>query len=120
MKWDGGSRIHVRRDYPADCLYPLRDDRFTDKWFIVDYVKQYKPNPWGLYDMVGNVSEWTRSSYRAYPYKDDARNNGATTEKKTARGGSWSDRPRNAGSSSRFAYESYQKVYDVGFRIIIE
>ena len=120
VKWDGGSRIHVRRDYPADCLYPLRDDRFTDKWFIVDYVKQYQPNPWGLYDVVGNVSEWTRSSYRTYPYKNDGRNNGETAEKKTARGGSWSDRPRDAGSSSRFVYESYQKVYDVGFRVIIE
>ncbi|MEE8356052.1 MAG: SUMF1/EgtB/PvdO family nonheme iron enzyme, partial [Anaerolineales bacterium] len=102
--------MHVRRDYPADYLYPLRDDRFTDKWFIVDYVKQYQPNPWGLYDIVGNVSEWTRTSYRPYPYKEDDRNNAQLAEKKVARGGSWNDRPKDAGSAVRFAYESHQKV----------
>jgi len=120
VKWDGGSRIHVRRDYPADYLYPLRDDRFTDKWFVVDYVKQYRPNAWGLYDIIGNVSEWTRTSYRPYPYKEDGRNDGNPAEKKVARGGSWSDRPKDAGSTVRFAYESHQKVYNTGFRIIIE
>ncbi|MCF7973800.1 MAG: SUMF1/EgtB/PvdO family nonheme iron enzyme [Phycisphaerae bacterium] len=118
--WDGGSRIHVRREYPADSVYPLRDDRFTDKWFIVDYVRQYEPSPWGLYDMVGNVSEWTRSDYRAYPYQEDGRNHGDVRTQKVARGGSWNDRPRVAGSSVRFAYESYQKVYNVGFRVIVE
>ncbi len=120
VKWDGGSRIHVRREYPADSVYPLRDDRFTDKWFVVDYVKQYEPSPWGLYDMVGNVSEWTRSDYQAYPYGEDGRNDCDLRRKKVARGGSWNDRPRTAGSSVRFPYESYQKVYNVGFRVIIE
>jgi len=119
--WDGGSKIHRRRDYPADYLFPLRDDRFTDKWFVVDYVKQYEPNPFGLYDVVGNVSEWTRSDYRPYPYKDnDGRNRGNTSEKKVARGGAWNDRPKTSGSSVRFPYESYQKVWNVGMRVIIE
>jgi formylglycine-generating enzyme required for sulfatase activity len=120
VQWDGGSKIHVRRNYPEDSRYPLRDDRFTDKWFVVDYVKQYQPNAWGLFDMVGNVSEWTRSSYSAYPYAEDGRNNGALAEQKVARGGSWNDRPKNAGSSVRFPYEAYQKVYNVGFRVIVE
>ena len=118
--WDGGSKVHKRRDYPADYLYPLRDDRFTDKWIVVDYVKQYEANPWGLYDMVGNVSEWTRSSYLPYPYKQDDSKDADLTIKKVARGGSWNDRPKTAGSSVRFPYESYQKVYNVGFRVIIE
>lgn len=120
VAWDGGSKIHKRQNYPADYLYPLRDDRFTDKWIVVDYVKQYEPNKWGLYDMVGNVSEWTRSSYLPYPYKQNDTKNADLTLKKVARGGSWSDRPKTAGSSIRFSYESYQKVYNVGFRVIIE
>lgn len=120
VKYDGGSKVHRRREYPENYLFPLRDDRFTDNWFVVDYVAQCEPNPWGLYDIVGNVNEWTRSSYRAYPYKDDDRNNGDAADKKVARGGSWDDRPKTAGSTIRFPYESYQKVYNVGFRVVIE
>ena len=121
VRFGGSSKILVRRDYPADYLHPLRDDRFTDKWFIVDYVRQYEANPWGLHDMVGNVNEWTRSDYKPYPYDDnDGRNGGDVTVKKVARGGSWYDRPKTAGSSIRFPYESYQTVFNVGFRVIIE
>jgi len=121
VAWDGGSKIHRRRHYPKDYLFPLRDDRFTDKWFIVDFVKQYESNAWGLYDMVGNVCEWTRSSYKPFPYNDaDGRNGGDLTVKKVARGGSWFDRPKTSGSTIRFPYESYQKVFNVGFRVIIE
>jgi len=88
---------------------------------VVDYVGQTRANPWGLKDMVGNVSEWTRSSYQAYPYVDgDGRNDGDPAQRKVARGGSWADRPTDAGSSVRKPYESWQKVYDVGFRVIIE
>ncbi|WP_430810117.1 MULTISPECIES: SUMF1/EgtB/PvdO family nonheme iron enzyme [unclassified Carboxylicivirga] len=84
-------------------------------------VGQYKANPWGLYDMIGNVSEWTRSDYLSYPYKEnDGRNSGATNNDKVVRGGSWRDRPEKASSSCRKAYKNWQKVYNVGFRIVIE
>ncbi len=119
--YPGGSRLRDRKPFPDKSLFPLRDIRFRDNWFIVDYVAQCKPNPWGLMDMVGNVSEWTRSDYAAYPYKAaDGRNAGSVTTAKVARGGSWDDRPKDAGSSVRFRYVSFQKVYDVGFRVIIE
>ena len=119
--WEGGSMIHRRRDYPEELRFPLRDSRFTDKWFTVDYVKQYDANPWGLYDMIGNVSEWTRSDYAAYPYNEnDGRNSGDHSKKKVARGGSWSDRPAASGSAVRKPYESWQKVFDVGMRVVIE
>ena len=113
--------IHRRRPHTESKTFPLRDDRFKDKWFTVDYVKQYEPNAFGLYDMVGNVSEWTRSDYKPYPYKDDdGRNSGSDRTKKVARGGSWNNRPVSAGSSVRFPYQPWQKVYNVGFRVIIE
>ncbi|MDO4571625.1 MAG: SUMF1/EgtB/PvdO family nonheme iron enzyme [Planctomycetia bacterium] len=119
--WDGGSKIHARRWYPEGQRYPLRDDRFTDKWFVVDYVKQYEPNPWGLYDMIGNVSEWTRSDFRAYPYSEnDGRNGLNPGTPKVVRGGSWNDRPAACGSATRKPYEPWQQVFDVGVRLIIE
>ena len=34
------------------------------------------------------------------------------------RGGSWYDRPKRCTASYRYGYRSYQKAYNVGFRII--
>ncbi|MBI5684921.1 MAG: SUMF1/EgtB/PvdO family nonheme iron enzyme [Verrucomicrobia bacterium] len=120
MKFDGASALPKRYEYPPEMNFPLHDERFRDKWHVVDYVGQTEPNAWGLRDMIGNVSEWTRSSYRPYPYRDDdGRNGESLADRKVARGGSWADRPADAGSSVRRAYESWQKVHDVGFRVII-
>jgi len=119
--WDGRSKIQKRLPYKPEQNYPLCDPRFKDNWFVVDYVARCRPNAWGLHDMVGNVNEWTRSDYAPYPYaENDGRNAGDPATKKVARGGSWACRPRDAGSSVRFAYESWQPVHDVGFRVIIE
>jgi formylglycine-generating enzyme required for sulfatase activity len=119
MGYPGPGNLQPRLPYPPDNNFPLRDERFRDKWHVVDYAGQTEPNPWGLQDMVGNVNEWTLSSYRSYPYVEDGRNDANPSERKVARGGSWADRPADAGSSVRRAYESWQKVYDVGFRVVL-
>ncbi len=93
----------------------------NDKYMIAGNGGHYKPNPWGVHDMIGNVKEWTRSDYASYPYvNDDGRNACKGGTKKVVRGGSWRDRPKNATSSFRDYYASYQKVYNVGFRIVAE
>jgi formylglycine-generating enzyme required for sulfatase activity len=121
MGYDGPSALQIRYPYPPEMNFPLHDERFRDAWHVVDYVGQTEPNAWGLKDMIGNVSEWTSSQYRPYPYRDDdGRNDGAGSDRRVARGGSWADRPADAGSAVRRAYESFQKVYDVGFRVIAE
>jgi len=84
-------------------------------------IGSFKPNPWGVFDMHGNVAEWTRSAYKPYPYKDDdGRNARDGAAKRTVRGGSWYDRPKQATSSFRMQYYAHQKVYNVGFRVVIE
>ncbi|MEI7899389.1 MAG: SUMF1/EgtB/PvdO family nonheme iron enzyme [bacterium] len=120
MDYPGPGNLQPRLPYPENNNFPLRDERFKDKYHVVDYVGQNEPNAFGLLDMVGNVSEWTRSDYAPYPYAEGAANSLVPDRRKTARGGSWADRPVDAGSSVRYAYESWQKVYNVGFRVIIE
>lgn len=98
-----------------------KDDRFDDGVLHLATIGKYAANPWGLRDMHGNAAEWTRSTYQAYPYEPsrDTHNDGPTV-KKTVRGGSWYDRPKHARSAFRQAYPPWQKVYNVGFRIVVE
>jgi len=120
MGYPGPGNLQPRLPYPEDNNFPLRDERFSDNYHVVDYVGQTEPNAWGLKDMVGNVSEWTRSSYLPYPDAEDARRDDSDAARKVARGGSWADRPSDAGASVRQPYKPWQKVYDVGFRVALE
>lgn len=98
-----------------------RDTVYDDGGFVSEPVGRYRPNPWDLYDMHGNVAEWTRTAYAAYPYRElDGRNDLAGKEMRVTRGGSWYDRPFRATSSFRQPYREYQKVFNVGFRVIME
>jgi len=97
-----------------------KDERFNDAGFVSVDVGSYKPNPWGLHDVHGNVWEWTRSVYQPYPYRDDDRNDPAADGPRVVRGGSWYDRPKRCTSSYRLPYRPYQGVFNVGFRVVME
>ena len=93
----------------------------NDGAFLEEKSGKWKPNPWGLYDMHGNVWEWTQSKYAPYPYAaDDGRNAPGGDERRVVRGGSWYSRPKLATASFRRAYRPYAPVYDVGFRVVVE
>lgn len=87
----------------------------NDGEMLTAFVGGYEANPWGLKDMHGNVAEWTKSDYVSYPLKQTQ-----SATHKVVRGGSWTDRPKYAASYSRKAFLPWQKIYNVGFRIIIE
>ena len=108
--------VPVNARSPVNDFVP-RDASFNDGRMIPDGTAQYLANPWGLYDMHGNVAEWTRSDYKPYPYVES---DGASNDRKSVRGGSWRDRPHRATSAYRLGYLPYQRVFNVGFRIIIE
>ena len=83
-------------------------------------VGQKKPNAWGLFDMHGNVGEWTRSAYLPYPFRRDDPRHSDPTVRRVVRGGSWYDRADLARSGCRTSYWPWQRVFDVGFRVVCE
>jgi formylglycine-generating enzyme required for sulfatase activity len=102
-------------------------------------VGQKKPNPWGLYDIIGNVDEWTLDQYDADYYKKfketvtEPWNKATQAYPHVVRGGSWQDDPDKLRSACRRGSSADWKMQDpqlpksvwyhtdaqfVGFRII--
>lgn len=64
--WAGGNGLH-----------------FTDSYMITAPVKSFYPNDFGLYNMAGNVAEWTMDTYRSLSMEDNEDLNPARRKGKT-------------------------------------
>lgn len=92
-------------------------------------VGTFDPNPYGVYDMAGNVAEWTSTAYFEAAYETvhdmnpeiqyDARpDDPPAMKRKVIRGGSWKDVAYFIQTSTRtFEYQDTAKSY-VGFRCV--
>ena len=82
-------------------------------------VGSYLPNPWGFYDMHGNVWEWCRDWHEAY--KGDATDpvGPAHGTWRVIRGGGLDSTAAGCGSAQRSSTEPTNDVYCLGFRVAL-
>lgn len=80
-------------------------------------VKQHLANRWGLFDMNGNVWEWTESPWRPV---FGAPASEADYGQRVIRGGSWLDHPDQCRSAVRMAAPLERVLNNLGFRFLIE
>jgi formylglycine-generating enzyme required for sulfatase activity len=84
-------------------------------------VKSFQPNPWGLYQVHGNVNEWVEDcmsdDVHNPPSDGSARTTGYCSER-ILRGGSWLSDPQDLAFSFRFTLNTAgDRHSDVGFRV---
>ncbi len=92
------------------------DIRYDDGYRVSAPVDAFAPNAWGLRNVHGNVWEWTRDTVSNRPTAQPPDNE----PRAVARGGSCWSRPKEATFASRVTYRPWQKVHDVGFRLLVE
>ena len=120
-EWEKAARGTDGRLFPwGDAFDPSRcNARASDLQRTVP-VGQYSPggdSSYGCADMAGNVSEWTMSRHKAYPYDaDDGRNDPAGDAERVTRGGSWHSPVLRVRVVSRGMNDPFFTDNDLGFR----
>ena len=108
---------------------PLRGNYVDDGFLKPSPVGSFEPNDYNLYDMSGNVAEWTISAFdeAAYSFTHDLNpnyeysalpNESPVMKRKVVRGGSWKDIATYLQNGTRtYEYQDSAKSY-IGFRCI--
>lgn len=125
----GGPYIRNRRGCFLGNFKPLRGNYVDDGGLHTLVVAHYWPNGFGLYDMAGNVSEWTSNAFEeaAYNFAHDLNMNYTyvagdedppALKRKVIRGGSWKDIGYYMQTGARtYEYQDTSKCY-VGIRMV--
>ncbi len=123
-EWEYACRAGTNADYPDDIEQMAWFDATSEG--LIHPVAQKKPNPWGLYDMLGNVSEWCQDIYY-WNYKNAPSDGSAaamkdvpaeTASRRALRGGSCCKSKESCRSSSRYGVYRLYRQCTTGFRIV--
>ena len=84
-------------------------------------VGRKQPNPYGLYDIYGNVWEWTQDWYAPYPETPELKDYSGPESgvRRVIRGGSWNNAAVFCRSNARSSYLDSNRLTGVGFRLAL-
>ena len=122
---DGSRQCSYANGYDATA-HEEKENDFQEPVACSDYhvetapVGSFRANAFGLYDVLGNVWEWTEDcrndDYAGAPADGSARRSGDCSFR-VLRGGSWFDGPRGLRSAIRLRYSAGNRYNVSGFRV---
>jgi formylglycine-generating enzyme required for sulfatase activity len=114
--WWGNTASHEYANYGKDkCCSGLAKGK--DRWKYTSPVGSFAANPFGLFDTVGNVWEWTCSEYTdKYSGKEQRCANGGSL--RTLRGGAWFLKPGLVRAAHRGGFSHGYRSDDAGLRLV--
>ena len=128
--WGGPYTRNIEGCFLAN-FKPLRGNYVADGGQKTIKTASYNPNGYGLYDMSGNVAEWTSNTYdeSSFSFMHDMNTDNhynsnnedhVVLKRKVIRGGSWKDIAYFIQTSTRtFEYQDTSKCY-IGFRCAVD
>ena len=126
----GGPYMRNAQGCPLANFKPMRGDYVEDGGAYTVDISSYSPNDYGLYNMAGNVAEWTSTAYDETVYEfshelsPEYSYHAKVTDppalhRKVTRGGSWKDIGYYCQTGTRsFEYRDTSKAY-IGFRSVM-
>ncbi|MCE2597260.1 formylglycine-generating enzyme family protein [Motilimonas cestriensis] len=124
-QWEYAARAGNQTQYNCDNEIGKKDTNCHElgskwDWLQTDPVASLSANPWGLYDMYGNVWEWTQDCYNNN--YQGAPSNGSPWQigdcnRGVIRGGLWLPTIWNLRTATRFNYSRDVRFYFIGFRV---
>ncbi len=106
----------IEENYFHDEVLETRPGRYRQ---TTVEVSSFDPNPWGLYNMHGNVNEWCWDLYGSYDLAGTVDPTGAETgTRRVYRGGGWNDFGKNLRSAYRAAGELDMISFNLGIRLV--
>ena len=109
------------RDKPFPAIqHDHKPFEFEDGFVFTAPVGKYKPNAWGLHDMIGNVCEWCSDGMRDFAKEPVVDPKGPEGILKVIRGASFFAGPETARLAARNVDSADGRSVLTGFRVVAE
>jgi len=118
--WWGNTASHEYANYGVDRLWGGLA-KGKDRWKYTAPVGSFAPNPFGIYDIAGNVWEWVQDWYDSDYYSSPPRSDPsgpAAGRLRVRRGGGWSNDASNCRAANRYASSPGVRINVLGFRLL--